>query len=184
MILYWPDAIFAAGSWARTLAPLATQADTDRPAWRLAITSHGLLEAGLIVAGYLLCFWVGQKFLLPTGVSVVWPPSGFILAVLLRLGMRAIVPLWIGAAVANLVWSLAPPVVGVLLPGLSIAEALVGMLLLRLVCFDSSLRRLRDIASLVAVGAPISTLLNALAAVYILSAFDVTSWADYWENVP
>jgi PAS domain S-box-containing protein len=162
---------------------LATQTETGKATWSGRISTGLLTEGALIAAGYVLCFWIGTAFLLPSGVSVVWPPSGFILAVLLRLGMRAIVPLWIGAAVANLIWSWAPPIVGVLLPGLSIAEALIGILLLRLVGFDSALRRLRDIAALVMVGAPISTLLNALAALYVLSALDVTSWADYWDNV-
>jgi PAS domain S-box-containing protein len=165
------------------LAPLATQAETDRPAWRLAITTTGLAEAGLIVAGYILCFWIGMAFILESGVSVVWPPSGFVLAVLLRLGMRAIVPIWIGAAIANLIWFPAPPLASLLLPALTVSEALVGILLLRLAGFDSALRRLRDIAAMVAVGAPISTLLNALAALYVLSALGATSWTDYWDNV-
>ncbi len=82
---------------------MATQAETGRPAWRLAITTSAVAEAGLVVAGYLLCFWVGTTFILESGVSVVWPPSGFVLAVLLRLRMRAIVPIWIGAATANLI---------------------------------------------------------------------------------
>jgi len=171
------------GSWAGILAPLATQAEIDRPAWRFAITASALAEAGLVVAGYILCFWIGMAFILESGVSVVWPPSGFVLAVLLRLGMRAIVPLWIGAALANLIWFPAPPLVSVLLPALTVSEALIGILLLRLVGFDSSLRRLRDIAALVGVGAPISTLLNALAALYVLSALGATSWTDYWDNV-
>src|SRR5688572_32963418 len=167
----------------RDSGTLATQAETDRPAWRLAITTSSLAEAGLVVAGYLLCSWIGTAFILESGVSVVWPPSVFVLAVLLRLGMRAIVPVWIGAAMANLIWSPAPPVVSVLMPALPVAEALVGILLLRLVGFDSALRRLRDIAALVALGAPISTLLNALATLYVVSALGITSWANYWDNV-
>jgi PAS domain S-box-containing protein len=42
---------------------------------------------------------------------------------------------------------------------------------------------LRDIAALVGVGAPISTLLNALAAVYVLSAMGMTHWENYWDTV-
>ncbi|HJR23618.1 MAG TPA: ATP-binding protein [Dongiaceae bacterium] len=162
---------------------MATQAETDRPAGRLAITTSSMVEAGLVVAGYILCFWVGTAFILDSGVSVVWPPSGFVLAVLLRLGMRAIVPIWIGAAAANLIWAPVPPVMAVLMPGLTVSEALIGILLLRLVGFDSALRRLRDIAALVAVGAPISTLLNALAALYVMNALGITSWTSYWDNV-
>jgi PAS domain S-box-containing protein len=162
---------------------LATEAETGKPTWRVPVSAAALAEGGLIAAGYVLCFAIGNAFILETGVSVVWPPSGFTLAVLLRFGMRGIVPIWIGAAIANLAWSGTPPVASLLLPGLTVAEPLIGILLLRLVSFDSSLRRLRDIAALVIVGAPISTLLNALAGVYLLSALGATSWTDYWYNV-
>jgi PAS domain S-box-containing protein len=162
---------------------LATQTETGRNTWRVPVGAAALAEAGLIVAGYLLCFAVGMAFRLETGISVVWPPSGFTLAILLRFGMRGIVPIWIAAAAANLIWDSTPSLAAVLLPGLTVAEPLIGILLLRLAGFDSALRRLRDIAALVIVGAPISTLLDALAAVYALSALGTTHWTDYWYNV-
>ena len=162
---------------------MATQTETGKSSWSGPVSTSLLAEGLLVVVGYILCFWVGTAFILESEVSVVWPPSGFVLAVLLRLGMRAIVPVWIGAALANLIWSPTPPIISALLPALTVSEALIGILLLRLVGFDSSLRRLRDIAALVAVGAPISTLLNALATLYAMSALDITSWANYWDNV-
>jgi len=162
---------------------LATQTETGRIPWRVPVSASSLIEGGLIAVGYLLCFAVGYAFVLETGVSVVWPPSGFVLAVLLRFGWRGIIPIWIGAFAANLIWGFTSPLAAVLLPALTVAEPLIGMLLLRLVGFDSSLRRLRDIAALVAIGAPISTLLNALTAIYVLSAMGTMSWADYWYNV-
>ena len=162
---------------------MATQTETGKASWSGQVGTGLLAEGLLVAAGYILCFWVGTAFILESGVSIVWPPSGFVLAVLLRLGMRAIVPIWIGAAMANLIWSPVPPFAAVLLPGLTVSEALIGILLLRLVGFDSALRRLRDIAALVAVGAPISTLLNALAALYVMNALGITSWTNYWDNV-
>jgi len=162
---------------------LATQTETDRVPWRVPVSASLLGEGILIAAGYVLCFAVGYAFVLETGISVVWPPSGFVLAVLLRFGMRGIIPIWIGAAAANLIWGGTSPLASVLMPGLTVAEPLIGILLLRLVGFDNSLRRLRDIAALVAVGAPISTLLNAFAGIYLLSALGVTNWTDYWYNV-
>ncbi|HET6621487.1 MAG TPA: ATP-binding protein [Dongiaceae bacterium] len=137
----------------------------------------------LIAAGYMACFAVGIAFALESGISVVWPPSGFALAVLLRFGVRSIVPIWIGDTLANLLWAGMPPSVALLMPGLTVAEPLLGVLLLRLVGFDSALRRLHDIAALVLVGAPISTLLKAFAAVYLLSDLGLTNWNDYWNNV-
>jgi PAS domain S-box-containing protein len=171
------------GSLAKVWAALATQAETGRATWIDPLGASALAGGVLIAAGYMLCFWVGMAFALDTGISVVWPPSGFALAVLLRYGMRAIIPLWIGAAAADLIAGSTPPLASVLMPALMLAEPLVGILLLRLAGFDSSLRRLRDIAALVAVGAPISTLLNALAGLYVLGALGVTDWADYWYNV-
>ena len=82
--------------------------------------------------------------------------------------MRAIAPLWIADAIANLIWYPAPPSCPAALRAVS--EPLIAILLLRLVGFDSALRRLRDIAALVLVGAPISTLLNALATLYVLAS--------------
>ncbi len=137
----------------------------------------------MIAAGYVLCFGVGMAFALDTGISVVWPPSGFALAILLRFGMRAIVPIWVGAAASNLIDGSTSPFISVLMPGLTITEPLIAILLLRLVGFDSSLQRLRDISALVLVGAPISTLLNALASLYVLSSLGVTTWTDYGYNV-
>jgi PAS domain S-box-containing protein len=146
--------------------------------------SAGVLgQVFLIAAGYFLCFGIGIAFALDTGISVVWPPSGFALAILLRFGMRSIIPLWIGDALANLFWTGMPPTVSVLMPGLTIVEPLIGVLLLRLVGFDSALRRLRDIAALIGIGAPIGTLLKALAGIYLLSALGLTQWSDYWQNV-
>ncbi|HEX6118499.1 MAG TPA: MASE1 domain-containing protein, partial [Dongiaceae bacterium] len=160
-----------------------TQTETGRPPWRVAISAGWLAECALIAAGYMACFAVGNAFALENGISVVWPPSGFALAVLLRFGIRSIVPIWIGDTLANLLWAGMPPSTALLMPSLTVAEPLLGVLLLRLVGFDSALRRLRDIAALILVGAPISTLLKAFAAVYLLSASGLTGWNEYWHNV-
>jgi PAS domain S-box-containing protein len=169
--------------FARTRATLATHADTERTTWSSPLSTGALVGGTLIAGGYILCVWIGVSFALETGISVVWPPSGFALAILLRFGLRAIVPLWIGAAVGNLIVGSTPPLVSVLMPALTISEPLITMLLLRLVGFDNTLQRLRDIAALVLVGAPISTLLNALASLYLLSAVGATDWSGYWHNV-
>ncbi|HKP24115.1 MAG TPA: ATP-binding protein [Dongiaceae bacterium] len=161
---------------------MATQTETGKASWSGLVSTSLLAEGLLIAVGYILCFWVGRGFILDSGVSVIWPPSGFVLAVLLRLGMRAVVPLWIGAVASFFIWP-SSLLVAVLLPAFSISEALIGILLLRLVGFDSSLRRLRDIAALVGVGAPISSLLNALASVYVLSALSTAGWENYWDTV-
>jgi PAS domain S-box-containing protein len=167
----------------RIRATLATHAETDRTTWSSSLSTSALAGGALIAVGYVLCVWIGISFALETGISVVWPPSGFALAILLRFGMRTIIPLWIGAAVGNLMVGSTPALVSLLMPGLTISEPLITMLLLRLVGFDSTLQRLRDIAALVLVGAPVSTLLNALASLYLLSSVGATDWTAYWPNV-
>ncbi|MGH6894509.1 MAG: ATP-binding protein [Dongiaceae bacterium] len=162
---------------------MATQTETGRTTWHLRVSATALGEGALIAAGYALCFWIGIAFAFDTGISVVWPPSGFALAMLLRFGARSIAPIWIADAICNIAWATMPASVAIFNPVLAIGEPLLGILLLRLVGFDSSLRRLRDIAALVLVGAPISTLLSALAGVYLLSTLESASWADYWHNV-
>src|SRR5262245_44240707 len=112
-----------------------------------------LAEGLLIAVGYVLCFGVGIAFVLQTGISVVWPPSGFALAVLLRFGPRSIIPIWIGDVVSGIYLSDSSPASAAMMATLAIIEPMIGVLLLRLVGFDSSLRRLRDIAALVAIGA-------------------------------
>ncbi|HEY3145323.1 MAG TPA: hypothetical protein VGJ75_03185, partial [Dongiaceae bacterium] len=67
---------------------MATQTETGRIPWRVPVSARLLGEGALIAVGYLLCFGIGITFALDTGISVVWPPSGFALAVLLRFGMR------------------------------------------------------------------------------------------------
>jgi PAS domain S-box-containing protein len=162
---------------------LATQAETSGTTWSDPLNASTLAGGALIAAGYLLCFGVGMAFTLDTGISVIWPPSGFALAILLRFGMRAIVPVWIGAAVAALIDGSLPVWASLAMPALTISESLIAIVLLRLVGFESSLQRLRDIAALVVVGAPVAPLLDALASIYVLSALDVTAWTDYWRNV-
>jgi PAS domain S-box-containing protein len=137
----------------------------------------------LIALGYGACFWIGIAFAFNSGISVVWPPSGFALAMLLRFGPRSIAPIWIAAVVCNLLLAGTLPTMAIISPLLAIGEPLLSILLLRLVGFDSSMRRLRDIVALVLVGAPVATLLNALAGVYLLSSLDLASWSDYWRNV-
>ena len=161
----------------------ATQSDTGRVAWRLSAGANLLTEGALIAAGYVLCFWIGIAFAFDSNVSVVWPPSGFALAMFLRYGARAIAPIWIADAIASYLWVGFPPIVALTAPALSVMEPAIGVLLLRMVGFDNALNRLRDIAALVLIGAPISTFLNALAGVYLLSSLDLAQWADYWTNV-
>jgi PAS domain S-box-containing protein len=142
-----------------------------------------LLRQGLLIAvGYFLCVWVGISFATEHNVSVVWPPSGFALAMVYRFGFRALAPIWLADTVASTVLIGLPLSIAPFMALRAVAEPMVAVFLLRLVAFDQEMRRLRDIASLVLVGAPISTLLNALATVYIACQLGSVPWEDYWRQ--
>ncbi len=160
-----------------------SQVETREWGWSGALQPAALRQAALIAGGYFLCFWIGHSFASNYNVSVVWPPSGFALAMAYRFRLRAIAPIWIADALAHLTLIDAPLLSAVLLPARAVAEPLIAILLLRLVGFDQRLRRPRDIAAMVLVGAPISTLLNALATLYIACAQGNVPWTDYWHHV-
>jgi len=162
---------------------VVSQLETGNRSWPQAVNWVALRQALLIAAGYGLCYWIGASFASEQSVSVIWPPSGFALAMVYRYGGRAIAPLWIGDALASYYFNDISLLTAALLPIRTVAEPLIAILLLRLVGFDPRLRRLRDIAALVLVGAPISTLLNALATIYVMSHLAVIPWPDYWQHV-
>src|ERR1051326_7674339 len=61
-----------------------------------------LLETFLVAASYALTAKLSFAMAVPPGnVSVVWPPSGIALAVILILGERMWLGVWLGSFVAN-----------------------------------------------------------------------------------
>lgn len=55
-----------------------------------------------IALTYALLGWLGQSLAIPPGnVTVVWPPSGFALTIVLLLNKRAWVGIWLGAFIIN-----------------------------------------------------------------------------------
>jgi PAS domain S-box-containing protein len=165
-----------------TPAMVASELGTRERGWAAAANLATLRQVALIGAGYFLCFWIGIAFSTGHGVSVVWPPSGFALAMVYRFGGRSIVPLWIADGLAHSLLLGSPLLVSALIPARAVAEPLVAIMLLRLVDFDPRLRRLRDIAAMVLVGAPIATMLNALATVYAAAWLGDLPWSGYWAD--
>ena len=163
-------------------AMAVSQVEMKAGNWSSALNPAAFRQAVLIGAGYFLCFWIGHSFATAHDVSVIWPPSGFALAMVYRYGARAVAPIWLADALANFFLAGFPLLVAVTIPARAVAEPLVAILLLRLVGFDPGLRRLRDIAAMVLVGAPISTLLNALATLYVVCRVGLVPWQDYWDH--
>ncbi|MDP6389047.1 MAG: PAS-domain containing protein, partial [Alphaproteobacteria bacterium] len=60
------------------------------------------VEAAIIAIVYFVMGYVGQVMAIqPGNVTVVWPPSGIALAVLMMIGPRSLVGIWIGAFAIN-----------------------------------------------------------------------------------
>src|SRR5205809_2753346 len=94
-------------------------------------------------------------------VSSAWPPSGFALAALLLLGLRAWPGIALGAFLLN--WTAGVPTLGAV--GIATGntlEAVTAVVLLRRVTdFRPSLTRLRDVLALVTLAALASTTVSA-----------------------
>ena len=71
-------------------------------AWRRDVLSYAV-EALAIATVYYLAARLGFLLAIPPGnVTIVWPPSGFALAVALLIGVRAGAGIWLGAFAINL----------------------------------------------------------------------------------
>jgi len=112
-------------------------------------------------------------------VTVVWPPSGIALAILLIFGYRLWPGLFVGAFLAN--WAThEPPLVAFGIAVGNTLEAVLGAWLLRHgVGFSNSLDRLRDVLALIGLAAGVSTTVSATIGVTSLCLGGVQSWADY-----
>src|SRR5262245_44494042 len=114
-------------------------------------------------------------------VSVVWPPSGIALAVLLIFGYQFWPGIVLGAFLAN--WSTSthePPLVAFGIAIGNTLEAVVGAWLLRQYAgFSNPLDRLRDVLALIGLAAGLSTTVSATIGVTSLCLGGVQSWNDF-----
>src|SRR5512134_1054347 len=105
----------------------------------------GLLTATAYIAsaklGLSLAFVAEQ-------VTVVWPPTGIALAVLLLFGLQAWPGLAVGAFAANLTTNEPGPVAAAIAMGNTL-QALAGAWLLGRIGFGTQLDRLRDVFALI-----------------------------------
>ena len=113
-----------------------------------------------------------------SSVTAIWPPTGIALAALVLGGLRYWPGVALGALLTNIDTGVPPGTVLGITVGNTL-EALVGAWLLRRVAgFDPSLRRVRDVLSLVAFGAVLSTMVSATIGVGSLLAADEVAFTD------
>jgi integral membrane sensor domain MASE1 len=116
--------------------------------------------------------------------TLVWPPTGISLAVLLLFGYRVWPGIFIGAAIANVLTG-APLVVALGIAVGNTAEALLGAYALRRIPrFHTALDHLRDVLGLIAFAGLLSTMISATIGVASLHLGGIVSAAqlrDTWR---
>jgi serine phosphatase RsbU (regulator of sigma subunit) len=113
-----------------------------------------------------------------SSVTAIWPPTGIALAALVIWGPRYWPGVALGALLTNVDTGVPPGTVLGITVGNTL-EALAGAWLLRRVAgFDPSLRRVRDVLSLLAFGALLSTMVSATIGVGSLLAADEIAFSD------
>jgi integral membrane sensor domain MASE1 len=120
-------------------------------------------------------------------VTAIWPPTGIALAAVLLWGFRVWPGIALGAFLAN-AWTDVPIYTALGITVGNTLEALVGAYLLtRLTDFKPSLERVRDVLSLVALAAILSTMVSATIGVASLLAGDEIAsgdlgitWRTWW----
>ena len=147
------------------------------------------LRNGLVMAGvaglYILVARLGLAFDAVAGfASLVWPPTGISLAVLLLLGLGAWPGILVGAVVANVLAGAPIPVaIGI---GIGNAtEAFIGASLLRrMPGFSVTLESVRSVMGLIVFSAILSTLVSAVigvASLYLGHVIAATQVRDTWR---
>ncbi|MCK6630224.1 MAG: MASE1 domain-containing protein [Anaerolineae bacterium] len=110
-------------------------------------------------------------------VTLVWPPTGVALAALLLFGYRLWPGIALGALLVNLSAGASLAAVGISLG--NTLEAVVGAYLLNRIGLRYTLERLRDVLSLVFLGAMVSPMISAAIGAASLGLTGAMAWADY-----
>jgi len=139
-----------------------------------------ILRIGLITIAYFVAAKIGLSLVAVYGsVSLLWPPTGVALAIVILLGSHYWPGIFFGAVLANA--STNGPISFAILAGTgNTLEALVGAYLLNHFCdFHATLDRVRDVIALVGVAAGISTLISATIGVAGLCLTGMTPWHEF-----
>jgi len=142
------------------------------------------MQLGVATIYFLLATVALEFATLKEGGTLLWPSSGFALAVLLKYGARYSIGVFLGAYAAGLYMGLAHSVSAGTGLG-NMLEPLLAVYLLRFLPFSLTLHSLRDFASLVvagSIGAVASATVGPLTLLLagFISLADIPSTALHW----
>src|SRR5260370_15104927 len=110
-------------------------------------------------------------------VTIVWPPTGIALVVILVFGYRYWPGIALGAFLANLFTNETVPTAFGITIGNTLEGLLGAWLLRRVIRFENSLERLKDVVGLVVLAAGLSTMVSATIGATMLCL-----GGKPWEN--
>jgi signal transduction histidine kinase/CheY-like chemotaxis protein len=151
--------------------PSDTTSIARRPAFMFEVAAAAVVYCAIARLGLELAVVARQ-------VSIIWPATGFALALLVLRGRQLWSAILLGAFAAN-VLNETPVIASMGIAAGNTLEAVVGAALLRRVGFQPSMRRLHDVASLFLLAACASTILSATIGVMTICLTGTTSWHDF-----
>ena len=149
------------------------------------------ISSAALVVGLALVYVAAAKFgfelaVVADQVTLVWPPSGIALGVMLFAGRRVWPGVLLGAFVANATTGEPLVVAGSIAMGNTL-EALLALKLLEIGGFRAELARIRDVLALVFLAATLSTTVAATVGSFSLAAGGLQPWSalghvwrDWW----
>ena len=111
-------------------------------------------------------------------ITVIWPPSGIVLAVFLRFGVR----FWPGALAGSLLANLATSAGFVTAAGIAVGDTLEGLVaaaLLGWTGFDRRMMRLPDILRVIVIGGVAAPAIAATSGAAQLCLAGLASWSNF-----
>jgi signal transduction histidine kinase/ActR/RegA family two-component response regulator len=145
------------------------------PVWLFTIAAILVLAAlyvGAAKLGFLLAFEAEQ-------VTVVWPPTGIALAIILLLGNRFIPAIFLGAFLANITSNEPLLTACCIALGNTLEAVVAAWLLRRFAHFSPSLGRVKDVLSLIVCSTLISTMIAATIGVTSLCMSHLQPWHKF-----
>lgn len=160
----------------------------------LAVTRFTFISIGLVALLYILSGKLGLLLALPPGyATLVWPPSGIAVGVLLVGGRRLWPGIWLGSLLLNchvsgVSWPFGSlplekiAIAGLIATGSTLQALLAHTLLQRWRPLPINIQNLRDIIIFLLLAGPISCLVAASVGVGTLGVFGVVAADQLWSH--